>query len=516
MHTSVSRHIVSAALLLSIAPRIVAAASDRQPDFNGDGYADLVMGASGEKIGQAKDAGAINIVYGTADGLKSDGNQIFNQGKDGLGDVAEAKDYFGIHLAFGDFNGDGYSDLVASATGEDNYAGSITVLYGSASGLAAANSAVFKQGVGGMLGTRNGGELFGYSLAIGDFNGDGHDDLAAGASDENAGGATEAGAVHVIYGSASGLTTANNQMWWQSGAGLQGLAEDYDYFGTSLAAGDFNGDGKDDLAAGAPYENGNSKYNCGSVNVIYGSASGLSSADNQFWHQDSPGVANSINGYEYFGWALAAGDFNNDGKEDLAVGVDSEDVGGKKEAGAVHVLYGSGNQGLRASGSQYWTQESAGVADEAEAADRFGAALGCGDFNGDGFADLVIGALDEGVGSKAHAGAVHVLFGSANKLSGAASQLWSQDSNGVQGVAAANEMFGSMILPADFNGDGRDDLALGAPYEKLGSVIEAGSVTVLYSGNKGPKATGNQVWTQDSPGILDKCENYDTVGYNVY
>ena len=247
-----------------------------------------------------------------------------------------------------------------------------------------------------------------------------------------------------------------------------------------------------------------------------GSASGLTSTGNQFWHQDSPGIANSINGYEYFGYALAAGDFDNDGKDDLAIGADSETIDGKADAGAVHVLYG-GNSGLRATGSQFWTQNSGGVGEACEANDRFGSTLGAGDFNGDGYLDLAISAMDEAVGDKKTAGSVHILYGSANKLIPAGSQVWSQDSNGVAGAASGGDCFGSLLISADFDGDGKDDLAIGVPYEKVGAADNAGAINVLYgTGTKGLKATGNQLWSQDSTGIADKADKNDNLGHGAY
>ena len=517
MHASFStRQILSAALLAAVAPRLAAAASNRQPDFNNDGYCDLVMAAPGEKIGTLKGAGAVNIVYGTADGLKSDNSQGFSQGSGGIGETAGANDHFGIQTAWGDFNNDGYSDLAVSATGEDSGAGSVNVIYGSASGLASANNQVFKQGVDGMQGLRTGSEYFGWALATGDFNGDGYDDLAVGASDEDVSGVQYAGAVHVIYGSGSGLTATGNEMWSQDTLGIQGEAEYIDYFGSALAAGDFNGDGKDDLAVGTPWENGNGKFNCGAVNVIMGSTSGLTSAGNQFWHQDSTGIANSINGYEYFGYALAAGDFDNDGKDDLAIGVDSETIDGKNNAGAMHVLYG-GNNGLRATGSQFWTQNSSGVADACEANDRFGSTLGTGDFDGDGFMDLAVGAMDEAIDTKNGAGCVHILYGSANKLASASSQVWSQDTAGIAGAAAGGDSFGSLLIGADFDGDGKDDLAIGVPYEKVGAAENAGAINVIYgTGAKGLKSAGNQLWSQDSSGVGDKADKNDNLGHGAY
>ena len=187
------------------------------------------------KIGTLKAAGAVNVVYGTADGLKSDNSQLFSQGANGIGETAAEWDRFGIQTTWGDFNNDGYSDLAVSATGEDGGAGAVNVMYGSASGLTSTSNQVFKQGVDGMQGLRTGSELFGWALATGDFNGDGYDDLAVGASDEKVGTAQYAGAVHIIYGSGSGLTATGNQMWSQDTIGIEGIAEYIDYFGSELA-----------------------------------------------------------------------------------------------------------------------------------------------------------------------------------------------------------------------------------------------------------------------------------------
>ena len=137
---------------------------------------------------------------------------------------------------------------------------------------------------------------------------------------------------------------------------------------------DFNGDGRADLAVGAPFEEdaGSPYYeDTGAVNVLYGTASGLSASGNQLWHQDSAGILDVAELGDDFGSALAAGDFNGDGRADLAVGVHAEDVGGVAVAGAVNVLYGTAS-GLSASGNQLWHQNSPGVEED----DRFGRALG--------------------------------------------------------------------------------------------------------------------------------------------
>ena len=167
----------------------------------------------------------------------------------------------------------------------------------------------------------------------GDFNNDGFEDLAIGV-DENIGGLQDAGAVNVIYGGPDGLAAPGNQIWHQDSFTIDGLANEGDNFGRALAAGHFNSDGFEDLAIGVPMEGRDS----GAVNVIYGSPVGLAAPGNQIWHQDSVGIAEQREQGDNFGFALAAGDFNDDGLEDLAIGVPGEDVG----AGAVNVLYGAG------------------------------------------------------------------------------------------------------------------------------------------------------------------------------
>ena len=212
---------------------------------------------------------------------------------------------------------------------------------------------------------------FGGALARGDFNNDGFQDLAVGVpvrGHQNGG----SGALAADRLGRSGRgdlrgrqrsSERGRQFWRQGSNGIGDVPESGDNFGRSLAVGDFNGDHFADLAIGVPSEdlggvNGR-LTDTGAVHVLYGSAQGLSTSAvmPQFWHQASPGVKDVADASDFFGWALAAGDFNLDGYADLAVGVPFETVQTVRAAGAVNVLFGTAS-GLTADliDDQLWTR----------------------------------------------------------------------------------------------------------------------------------------------------------------
>ncbi|TAH35823.1 MAG: hypothetical protein EYC70_12430 [Planctomycetota bacterium] len=415
-----------------------------------------------------------------------------------------------------DFNGDAYQDLAVGVPYEDIDdvlfdTGAVTVVYGGPGQPAFPGVQHWTQDTAGVLGDAARTDDFGFALSYGDYNGDGYDDLAVGIPSDELPGLVGAGSIQVLYGSPGGLAAAGSQLWTQDAPGLGSAAESYDAFGGVLASGDFNGDGRADLAIGLPYEDEGSLYDAGAVQVLYGGPGGLSAAASQYWTQDSPGIPGHAETPDRFGWALGAGDFNRDGFLDLAIGVRYEGVGSALAAGAVHVLYG-GASGLAAAGNQLWHQESPGVPGDAAEYEYFGSALAAGDFNGDGAADLAVGATADRVGIHA-AGGVSVLHGGVAGLSALGSQLWNQDSPGLRDLAEGADGFGGALAAGDFDGNGWEDLAIGAPGEGLGVRFSVGAVTVLFGRSSGLDAAGSRFLHQNLPRVPDSGDNHDSFGH---
>ena len=282
------------------------------------------------------------------------------------------------------------------------------------------------------------------------------------------------------------------------------------------SAADFDRDGYADLAIGVKWEAVGSLYQAGAVNVMYGTFVGITVANDQIWTQDDLFAGDGSEAIDYFGQALAAGDFDGDGAADLAVGVPGEDIGAVLSAGAVQILYGSSPDGFVATGTQFWHQDSPDVGGVAEQGDLFGSALAVGDFDGDGHDDLAVGAFGEAVGTESGAGAVNVLYGTAVGLSAVGNQLWFEGNNGLAGVARADDWFGAALAAGDFDGDGRDDLAIGIKSEDVGEgaglISDTGRVVVLYGTANGLSATGSQSWDDN---VSDVIESNDYFGESL-
>jgi hypothetical protein len=184
-------------------------------------------------------------------------------------------------------------------------AGAVQVLYGSGRGLRPADELVH-QGSRGIKGGPEAGDHFGGTLVARDFERDGEADVAIGVPFEDLRGATDTGAVAVIYGSERTGLSRRDDFWEQDSSGTKGHAEPFDSFGLGLAAGDFDGDGRGDLAVGTPRDDVAGYDVAGAVNVLFGGRGGLGAASDQLWTQATPGIEGAV-GEDWFGGSAASG-----------------------------------------------------------------------------------------------------------------------------------------------------------------------------------------------------------------
>lgn len=295
----------------TLCPPSASAAGSTEPfDFNGDGFADLVVGVPSEDVGAIQDAGAVNVIYGSAKGLMARANQVWSQDSSGIPGTAERGDRFGTAAVSADFNGDGFADLAVGvpeeAIGARSGAGAVVVLYGSRRGLRSSGSRMFSQAAAGVPGTAEAYDLFGGALAAGDFDGDKRADLAIGARSEDLGLENDNnGTVTVLFGGHKGLSTKRAQVWSSErlGFGYGGL------FGAALDAGDVTGDGRDDLVAVGSF----------AMYFLRGGRAGLTADGAQRWTTSNTGLADVMARPGDFD-TVVLGNFNADNHLDVAAG----------------------------------------------------------------------------------------------------------------------------------------------------------------------------------------------------
>ncbi len=452
-------------------------------DVNGDGFADIIIGAPMWEDGETEE-GAAWIHHGSYSGV----NDVPVRYLQGNIDYA----HFGTSVAFaGDVNNDWYSDVIIGASLYNNGQsgeGRVFVYHGSLNGIGAtenwtAESNQINAGLGGSVST------------AGDVNRDGFADIIVGAEFYSNGEMRE-GMAFIWHGSADGVNedvvgTPANAVWTGE------INLEYAFYGKEVStAGDVNGDGYSDVIVGTSAYPGGILPETGAVWIYYGSDTGVSES----WAVQKVGPQEN----DHFGESIAmAGDVNGDGYSDVIVGAPNYTSVGEQD-GQAYLWYGHSN-GIGP--VRDWDAEG-----NAEFA-HFGASVAtAGDVNGDGYSEIIIAA--SGSIYIPTPGNVYVYQGGPEKPAETAS--WSKASNKV------GALFGRSVSTAgDVNGDGYSDIIVGAPYYDAGEAYEGavfvykGSETGLmssgyYWNHDFDQADANFGWSVAGAGDVN-CDGYDDV-----
>ncbi len=448
-------------------------------DINDDGYMDLIIGTPEVDVDVRSNAGAVYVIFGSSDPLQSIDLSSLSADITIYGD--NAFDVLGYAVASGDINDDGYDDIILGAPeadpGDRTDAGTTYVIFGedfpSPPYTIDLDSDTADMNIHG----DEDYDWLGGALASGDINGDDYDDLIIGAQGCNPPGGGNAGATYVIFGSDSPPTTIDLST---ESAHIHIMGDDaLNCCGRSVASGNVNDDDYDDIIIGACSADAPGGTNSGEAYVVFGD-----SFPSPPYIIDLDTASPDIlicgdNPHDMSGGAVASGDINGDGYDDIIIGAEGCDTPGGGDAGTTYVVFG-----------ESFTSPPYTIDLDIEAADMSihgaatldcsGFAVASGDVNHDGFDDVFIGAPNASPPGGIAAGKAYVIFGSSSPP--ATVDLSTEWADITLHGDDDNDVFGSALASGDINGDDYDDLLTGASKADPPGGPQAGEANLILGG----------------------------------
>lgn len=452
-------------------------------DFDGDGYEDYIIGARNAEGG----LGAAYLIFGQSE-VGSNSRPVSNLGGfagfELIGEDANSQTGFSVAAA-GDVNGDGYDDLIIGAPKSaqgGTERGAAYVVFGHAGPFSATFSLADLNGANGfrITGSANNNHLGTSVSGAGDVNGDGFDDVVIGAPDAT-GAAAGSGVAVVVFGKNAAFDASQTltQVGLTEGIRFNGAVAG-DHVGAAVAfVGDLNGDGFGDLAIGAPDAAGGGTSR-GSVYVVFGQKT-LGNIEPLATLAATKGFRlDGVTNGDHLGKSLGgAGDLNGDGFSDLAIGAPDATVFGTA-TGITYVLFGQTGTGLSGVDLSGLNGSNGLLLIGGAAGDQAGASVkSAGDVNADGFDDLLIGAPTAAGGGTTR-GEAYLIYGQGtfgNSL--ALAGLDGTAGFKMTGVGDFNLAGTAVSGAGDVNGDGYDDIFVGAPIAAAGGTMRGSGYIVL-------------------------------------
>ena len=456
-------------------------------DVNGDGLEDIIVGAYGAGVG-----GKSYVVFGKTSSMAIDLSAV-TAGTGGFvinGQCSSDQSGYSVSSA-GDVNGDGLADLLVGAWYSDPVSrtngGRSYVVYGKSTGTAIDLTAVAGGTGGFMINGQCASDYSGVSVAsAGDVNGDGIDDLIIGAYQSDPAGGSNAGRSYVVFGKLNNQPVDLSAIAGGTGGFVVNGQGGADYSGWSVAsAGDVNGDGLDDLIVGAYYSDPSSGTDAGRSYVVFGKSTGTSI--------DLSAVSGGTGGFvidgqaasNYSGYSVAsAGDVNGDGLDDLVIGAYGASPTGISTGGKSYVVFGKANTtAVKLSAVAGGT--GGFVINGQSTTDNSGYSVSAaGDINGDGLGDLIVGAYNSDPYGISNAGRSYLIYGKTGSAPIDLSNLAASNGFVIAGESSSDNSGVSVASAGDVNGDGYDDLLVGAYYADPGATARssAGKTYLIFGG----------------------------------